>query len=91
MARSFNALADFLSGKTPEAMYDALHAARYLSVHALRQPDRVLDLLRSAFRSARQRVMVMETLVDLLVSSGFLNEAGEQLAEQEIRPSDTDS
>jgi hypothetical protein len=62
MALSFNALADFLSGKTPEAMYDALDAGRYLSANALRQPDKVLDFIKSAFRSARQRVLVMETL-----------------------------
>jgi hypothetical protein len=87
MVQSSNALAEFLSGRTPEAMYDALHAGRYLSALALREPDNVMDLLKSTFRSARQRARVMETLTRILASSGFLNEAGEEFAKQPIKPS----
>ena len=46
MTRSSSALAELLAGKTPEAMYDALFAGRYLSARGLDSPPEVLPSSR---------------------------------------------
>ena len=73
-------LVELLSGKSPEAMYDALHAGRYLSAAGLRSPERVLERIRQALRSPRQRLLMpatkLEKVAEALSRSGFLNEAG---------------
>jgi hypothetical protein len=51
---SRSSLSEMLVGRTPEAMYDALHARRCLSDRALSHPNEVLDFLRSFFRTSRQ-------------------------------------
>jgi hypothetical protein len=82
-----NALADLLSGKTPEAMYDALHAGRYLSESGVLYPARVLELIKSMLRSSRQRAFMPPTklkrIVLVLAESGYLNGSGIELASQE--------
>jgi hypothetical protein len=87
MSQSSNALAEVLAGKTPEAMYDALYAGRYLSAKGQASSPEVLALIKSFVRSSRQRVLMPPTLLQrlaaVLVSSGFLNDAGEQLASQQ--------
>jgi hypothetical protein len=87
MARSSSALAELLAGKTPEAMYDALHAGRYLSARALNAPREVLTLIKTFVLSSRQPALMPATLLQrlaaVLAESGFLNERGEQLASQE--------
>ena len=87
MGRSSNGLAVLLAGKTPEAMYDALSAGRYLAAEGRDSPPEVLALIKTIVRSSRQRALMPATLLDrlaaALVGSGFLNEAGEQLAAQE--------
>lgn len=84
---SSNALAELLAGKTPEAMYDALYAGRYLSARGQDSPPEVLALIKTFVRSSRQRAMMPPTLLQrlaaALVGSGLLNEAGERLAEHE--------
>lgn len=88
MGRSSNRLAELLADKTPEAMYDALYAGRYLSSQAQNSPFEVLNLLKTFIRSSRQRTLMPATLLQrlasALVESGLLNEAGEQLAKQEL-------
>ena len=87
MTRSSSALAELLAGKTPEAMYDALYAGRYLSARGQDSPPEVLALIKTFVRSSRQRAFMPPTLLQRLAAaltgSGLLNEAGEQLAEQE--------
>lgn len=87
MTRSFSALAELLAGKTPEAMYDALYAGRYLSPRGQASPPEVLALIKTLVRSSRQRALMPPTLLqrlaDALAESGLLNEAGERLAAQE--------
>jgi hypothetical protein len=77
-----------LAGKSPEAMYDALYAGRYLSAAAQDSPPEVLALIKTFVRSSRQRVLMPATLLQrlttALAASGFLNEAGQQLASKEV-------
>jgi hypothetical protein len=88
MRHSSNALTMLLAGKTPEAMYDALYAGRYLSAQGEDSSPEVLSLLKTVTRSVRQRPLLPATLMDrlttALANSGFLNEAGIQLASQEV-------
>ena len=78
-------LADFLAGKTHEAMYDELHARRCLSAEALRSPGEVIEFIKVFLRTSRQRPMMpanlIERLVKALAGSEFLNEAGQKLCE----------
>lgn len=87
MTRSSSALAELLAGKTPEAMYDALYAGRYLSPWGQESPPEVLALIKTFVRTSRQRALMPPTLLqrlaDALAGSGFLNEAGERLASEE--------
>jgi hypothetical protein len=84
MQPRINLLADMLSGKTPEAMYDELHAKRYLSEKALQHPNAVLDLIKATLMSSRQRQFLPATKLDrvahVLVQFGYLNENGAHLA-----------
>ena len=48
MVQSSNALAELLAGKTPEAMYDALYAGRYLSAKGQDAPAERPAPLRAA-------------------------------------------
>lgn len=86
MGRSSSALIELRAGKTPEAMYDALYAGRYLSADAQESPSEVLGLIKTFVRSNRQRALMPATLPQRLAAalagSGFLNEAREQLASQ---------
>jgi hypothetical protein len=86
MNRSEEALVTLLSGKTPEAMYDALHAQRCLSERALRYPGEFLEFIKCFLRSSRQRPLLpptqIERLVRALVSSEFLNERGKEFSEE---------
>jgi hypothetical protein len=79
---SRSSLSEMLAGRTPEAMYDILHAGRYLSDRALSHPDQLLDFLRSFFRTARQAAF-LPRLAEALAGSTFLNEEGRRLAEVE--------
>ncbi len=73
-------LVEFLGGKTPEAMFDELHARRCLSAQALRSPEKVIEFIKVFLRSSRQRTLMppnlVERLVKALAGSEFLNEAG---------------
>jgi hypothetical protein len=88
MGRSSNALAELLAGRAPEAMYDALYAGRYLSAAGQDSPPAVLALIKTFVWSSRQRPLMPATLLQrlaaALLESGFLNEAGAQLASQEV-------
>jgi hypothetical protein len=88
MTRSSSALAELLAGKTPEAMYDALFAGRYLSVRGKDSPHVVLDFIKAFMRSTRQRAlmppMLLPRLATALAESGLLNESGEKLASQAV-------
>ena len=78
-------LADLLAGKTPEAMYDELHARRCLSAEALKSPGKVIEVIKVFLRSSRQRPLMppnlLERLANVLAESEFLNEAGKRLCE----------
>ena len=76
-----NVLIDLLSGKTPVAMYDALHAERLLSPAGLRSPAPVIKLIRATYRSTRKRTL--ERVVLALGEAGYLNEDGIGLCEEE--------
>jgi hypothetical protein len=82
-----NDLIELLSGKTPEAMYDALHAGRYLSEAALKRPAEVLQLIKLTLLSGRQRSFMPPTKIKQvaqgLAASGYLNERGISLHRQE--------
>lgn len=88
MQHSSSALAVLLAGKTPEAMYDALYAGRYLSPKGETSPAEVLTFMKALMRSSRQRslmpVTLMARMAAALAGSGFLNESDEQLALQKI-------
>jgi hypothetical protein len=71
-----------LAGRTPEAIYDALHARRCLSDRALGHPDEVLDFLKSSFRTSSQAAF-LPRLAEALAGSRFLNDEGRRLAEAE--------
>jgi hypothetical protein len=79
---SRSSLPEMLAGRTPEAMYDALHAQRCLSERALSHQDEVLDFLRSSFRTLRQAAFPPR-LAEALTGTRFLNEEGRRLAEAE--------
>jgi hypothetical protein len=87
MLKPSSALAELLAGKTPEAMYDALYAGRYLSTAAQDSPPEVLAMIKAFVQSSRQRVLIPATLFQRLATalagSGYLNKAGEQLASEE--------
>jgi hypothetical protein len=89
MDTSWNALAELLARKTPEAMYDALYAGRYLSREAEDSPPELLAFLKAFLRSSRQRALMPSNLLPRLVAalarSGFLNEAGKRLAAEPSR------
>jgi len=78
-------LADLLAVKTPEAIYDELHARRCLSDEAIRSPGKVIEFIKIFLRSSRQRPLMppnrVERLVKALGASEFLNEAGKRLCE----------
>ena len=76
-----NVLIELLSGKTPVAMYDALHAHRLLSPGGLRSPALVIELIRTTFRSSRRRAL--EKVVLALREAGHFNEDGVGLCEVE--------
>jgi hypothetical protein len=88
MHRSWSVLAELLSGKTPEAMYDALHAGRYLSELGMRSPSAVLEFIKAAMVAWWQRPLIPDTnlqrLAAALADSDFLNEAGKRLANEEV-------
>jgi hypothetical protein len=88
MSRSSNALADLLAGKSAEVMYDALYAGRYLSSRGQESPAEVLAVIKTHLRLSRQRALMPPNLLDrlalTLAASGYLNEAGERLAAQEV-------
>ena len=75
-----NALMDLLAGKTPVAMFDALHAGRFLSPMGLRSSDAVVELINGTLRSSRRRGLHWVAVA--LADSGFLNEEGNALFEQ---------
>jgi hypothetical protein len=81
MSQSSNALVELLAGKSPEVMYDALYAGRYLSAQGQESPAEVLALIKTHLRGSRQRALMPPTLLDrlgvALAGSGLLNEAGE--------------
>jgi len=78
-----NAFIDLLSGKSPEAIYDALHAARYLSTAALQAPPQVLELIKTTMLSYRQRLLFpakkLERVARALADADYLNESGMRL------------
>lgn len=78
-----SAFIDLLSGKSPEAIYDALHAGRYLSAVALQSPPRVLELIKTTMLSYRQRPLTparqLERVSLALADSDYLSECGMQL------------
>jgi hypothetical protein len=92
MRHSEETLVALLSGKTPEAMYDALHARRCLSERALRYPGECLEFIKGLLRSSRQRAIMpprqIERLVRALVGSVFLNETGRNFSEEEMQGSE---
>ena len=76
-----NALMDLLAGKTPVAMYDALHAGRLLSPSGLASPAKVVELLHSTMKSSHRRQL--EWVAVALGESGYLNEDGMALLSPE--------
>ncbi|HYT94424.1 MAG TPA: hypothetical protein VEL76_37260 [Gemmataceae bacterium] len=85
MARSSSALAEYLAGKKPAVMCDALWAGRYLSERGLASPGEVLNLIETVV-GRRQRAVTKPALLlrlaDALAESEFLNQAGKWLAAQ---------
>jgi hypothetical protein len=76
-----------IAGKSPEAIYDALYAGRYLSPRGQESPPEVLALIKTTVRAVRQRALtpatLLKRLVTSLMASGFLNEEGENLASRD--------
>jgi hypothetical protein len=77
------AFIELLAGKTPEAMYDALHAGRYLSAAALASPGEVLAVIKTTIRTHRQRMLTpprkVELIGETLAAGGYLSRDGLQL------------
>ena len=80
MALPSNALMDLLAGKTPVAMYDALHSGRLLSATGLQSPATVIDFIATTLRSSHRRPLTW--VATALAQSGYLNEDGRALHEQ---------
>jgi hypothetical protein len=82
-----DAFVELLAGKTPEAMYDALHAGRYLSSAALASPPKVLESIKTVMLTRRQRTLApprkVEWVAQELAASGFLNDDGLRLYQGE--------
>jgi hypothetical protein len=85
-----NGLVVLLSEKTPEAMYDALHARRCLSDDGLRSPQKVIDLIKTVLRSSRRRPLMpatcLERIAKALVHSNCLNTNGIKLYKLLLEP-----
>jgi hypothetical protein len=78
-----HAFVEMLAGKTPEAMYDALHAGRYLSARAHASPPEVLEAIKTTILTHRQRPLARPRQVELvsqeLAASVFLSDDGWRL------------
>ncbi len=87
MNGSEETLVALLSGKTPEAMYDALHARRTSPKGRVRYPGECLEFIKCLLRSSRECAMMpprqIERLVWALANSVFLNERGRSLSKEE--------
>lgn len=90
MTQSPSPLVELLSGKTPVAMYDELHARRCLSAGASHNPQLVIDFIQMFLRSSRQRPLMpanqIQRLVKALANSGFLNDEGIRLSKTTLPP-----
>ncbi len=88
MAQSSNSLAALLASKTPEAMYDALYAGRYLTAEGQDSPAEVLALIKRQVHGFRQRALMppslMQRLTAALAGSEYLNEEGRRLASEKV-------
>jgi hypothetical protein len=77
------AFIELLAGKTPEAMYDALYAGRYLTAAAIDSPAEVLEAIKVTIRSHRPRAfsppVQVELIARMLAASDYLNESGLRL------------
>jgi hypothetical protein len=80
---SRSALSELLAGRTPQAIYDALHARRCLSARALSHSDQFLAFTKSFFRTSGQAAF-LPRLALALAGSGYLNEEGCYLAQQPV-------
>lgn len=83
MNRPADAFVSLLEARSPEEMYDALHAGRYLSDIALRSPGEVIALIKATMISYRPRPLFrdrkLELIAQALANSNYLNESGTQL------------
>ena len=73
MAKPSGAFLDLVAGKTPTAVFDTLHACRFLSEAALQCPDAVIGLIRLNLRYRRQP---LERAARALLEEGYLNDGG---------------
>jgi hypothetical protein len=77
------AFIELLAGKTPEAIYDALHARRYLSAAALASPGEVVAAVKTTMLTHHQRMLTPPRKVELvgqtLAARGYLSSDGLRL------------
>jgi hypothetical protein len=70
------ALATVLAGKTPEAIFDALHARRWLSARAIEHPNELTETIKEYLRPSRSQPRTrqqLERLATALISSNLIN------------------
>jgi hypothetical protein len=69
------ALITLLRGKTPEAVFDVLHARRCLSAKALQEPDEVTAIVKEFLRPSLQQPLTrnqLERLAAALANSELI-------------------
>ena len=70
-------LVPLLRGKTPEAVFDLLHARRCLSAQALREPDELTSIVKEFLRPSLQQPLTrnqVERLAAALANSELIDE-----------------
>src|SRR5262245_55005558 len=82
------ALATVLAGKTPEAIFDALHARRWLSARALQHPNELTETIKEYLRPSRSQPRTrcqLERLAARLISSHLINTDSPTLLHEETQ------
>src|SRR5262249_54147567 len=81
------ALVTLLRGKTPEAVFDVLHARRCLSKKALQEPDEVTAIVKEFLRPSLQQPLTrnqVERLAAALANSDLIDKNSPIMADEAV-------